>query len=171
MASLMEEMLQVLEGEQIEYEQLLQISKDKTSVIIANDIQKLQEITDREQLIVARIQKLDKKSTEILQDMKNVLSFEGDDLTIAKLVAMLKKQPAEENKLALAYDKLMTAAKNLKMVNEQNRMLVEQSLEMIEFDLNLYQSMNSAPKNANYDKNATNIDQAMISRGGFDAKQ
>ena len=40
--------------------------------------------------------------------------------------------------------------------NEQNEILLNQALEMVEFDLTLLKSMRQAPETANYNKNACN---------------
>jgi len=57
-------------------------------------------------------------------------------------------------------------------VNEQNRDLIQQSLEMVEFDLNLIHSMKSAPQTANYNKGAYTAGTVIgTDTGSFDAKQ
>ena len=55
MASLMENLIQVLEQESEEYEGLLSLSQKKTPIIVSSDLEKLQKITDDEQVIVSRI--------------------------------------------------------------------------------------------------------------------
>ena len=55
-------------------------------------------------------------------------------------------------------------------VNEQNRVLLEQALEMVNFDLTLFKSLRQAPETANYDKNAYNTGE-LLGSSGFDAKQ
>ena len=45
MAGLIEELMNILERENEEYQKLLEISKVKTGVIIKNDIQELSKIT------------------------------------------------------------------------------------------------------------------------------
>ena len=52
MASLVENLIDLLEQENSEYEKLLELSMKKTPVIIEGDISKLEEITDEEQIIV-----------------------------------------------------------------------------------------------------------------------
>ena len=53
MASLMENLIQVLEQESEEYEGLLSLSQKKTPIIVSSDLEKLQKITDDEQVIVS----------------------------------------------------------------------------------------------------------------------
>ena len=57
-------------------------------------------------------------------------------------------------------------------VNEQNRELIESSLEMVQFDMNVLQAMKTAPETANYTKEAYSSGDVMGNNaGGFDAKQ
>ena len=52
MASLIENLIDVLGKEDIEYKSLLDIAKEKTDAIIRNDIDELQIIVGREQQII-----------------------------------------------------------------------------------------------------------------------
>ena len=54
--------------------------------------------------------------------------------------------------------------------NKRNEALLQQALEMVEFDLTLFKSMRQAPETANYDKNACNTGD-LLGNSGFDAKQ
>ena len=83
---------------------------------------------------------------------------------------MLHKQPEEQAKLQQEYDKLLETAKKMKTCNERNRVLVEQALEMVEFDLTLFRSYRMAPETANYSKDAVNVGQTKGSQR-FDQKQ
>ena len=69
---------------------------------------------------------------------------------------MLASRPQEQQKLAKAHDELKAVAGDVRQVNEQNRLLLENALEMVEFDMNMLQSMNTAPETANYNKGAYN---------------
>ena len=59
-------------------------------------------------------------------------------------------------------------------INSANKNLIENSLEMIEFNMNFIQSTRMSPGNNNYDKNASaaggGVD-AGFGTGSFDAKQ
>ena len=63
-------------------------------------------------------------------------------------------------------------AVQMKRVNEQNQMLLENALDMVNFDLSLIQAMRQAPETANYNKGAYSSGSIMGSANGmFDAKQ
>ena len=85
---------------------------------------------------------------------------------------MLASRPEEQQKLAKAHDELKAVVQNVREVNEQNRTLLENALEMVEFDMNILQSLKAAPETANYDKGALSTGAHMgLSKKGFDAKQ
>ena len=172
MASLMENLISVLEEEGKAYEELLELSMKKTPIIIDGDLENLQKITDDEQIIVAKINRLDAKREEVTKDIANVLNKDVTKLKLADIIHLLSQRPVEQKLLAAAHDKLKEVVGQMTRINEQNRDLIQRSLEMVEFDLNLIQSMKSAPQTANYTKGAYSSGAFMgRNSGGFDAKQ
>lgn len=172
MASLMENLIAVLEQESSEYEGLLDLSQKKTPIIVSGDLEQLQKITDDEQVLVSRISNLEKKRTGIAADIANVLNRDVNTLKLANLIDMLSARPLEQAKLADAHDRLQTSVQGLKRINEQNRELLTNALEMVEFEMNLLQASKAAPETANYTRGAYNSGDTMgVSAGGFDAKQ
>lgn len=172
MASLMENLISVLQAEGTAYEELLELSMRKTSIIIDGDLERLQKITDEEQTVVAKINHLDAQREEVTKDIANVLNKDVTKLKLADIINMLSQRPVEQNQLAAAHDKLKGTVGQMKRINEQNRDLIQRSLEMVEFDLNIIHSMKSAPQTANYNKGAYNSGFVMgTGRGRFDAKQ
>lgn len=172
MASLMENLIDVLEKENAEYEKLLALSMQKTPVIVSEDLEKLAKITDEEQLIVSRINHLDVIRNEAVKDIANVLNKDVTKLKIVDLIKMLGTRPEEQQKLAAVFDKLQASVRNVARINEQNRELIQSALDMVQFNMNVIQSMKSAPETANYNKGAYNTgDMIGMNRKSFDAKQ
>ena len=172
MASLMEVLIDVLEQENQEYEKLLSLSMRKTSVIVSEDLTELTRITDEEQIIVGRINRLDHQRNEAVNDIADVLNKDVDKLKIVDLIRMLAARPEEQEKLAIVFDKLRESVRSVKRVNEQNRELIKDALELIQFDMNVPQAMNKAPESANYNRGAYNTgDMIGTSHMTFDAKQ
>lgn len=172
MASLMENLIDILNKESSEYENLLELSMKKTPTIVAGDLENLQQITDEEQIVVSRINNLEKLRIENINDIANVLNKDVTTLKLTNLIAMLEARPMERQKLAEVHDRLQSVVKRVQMVNNQNRELINNALEMVEFDMNLIQSMKTAPGTAEYNKGAYNAGNSMgVSRSGFDAKQ
>lgn len=171
MASLIENLITILEQESSEYEQLLGLSMKKTPVIVAGDLTKLQQITDEEQIVVGRINHLDGKRNEVIKDIANVMNKDVNTLKLVNLIQILESRPQESKRLAAVHDKLQEVVGNMKRVNEHNRELIANAMELVEFDMNMLQAMKSAPETANYNKGAYNAGSLMgTERGGFDAK-
>ncbi len=172
MASLMENLIEVLQQECVEYNGLLELSRRKTPIIVAGDLEKLQKITDEEQEWVGRITHLEKKRTEVTADIANVLNKDVTTMKLRDLVQMLSARPAEQKLLSDACDGLQGVVRQVQAVNEQNRELIQHSLELVEFDINLLQSMKAAPQTANYNRGAYTAGETMgVVDPGFDAKQ
>ena len=172
MASLMEVLIDVLEKENQEYERLLVLSMKKTPVIVSEDLNELSKITDEEQIIVSRINHLDAQRNEAINDIANVLNKDVNQLKIVDLIKMLAARPEEQEKLAAVFDKLQENVRNVKRTNEQNRELILQALELVQFNMNVLQSANKAPETANYNKGAYSTgDMIGMNHKAFDAKQ
>lgn len=172
MASLMENLIDVLYQENSEYEALLELSMKKTGVIIQGDLEKLAKITDEEQDVISRLNRLENKRQEVTTDVANVLNKDVNTLKLVDLIQMLAPRPAEQKKLADCHDKLTDTLMQMVRVNEQNRELIQNSLEMIEFDINMLQALKTAPETANYNKGAYNAGEVMgRTTRSFDAKQ
>ncbi len=172
MASLMENLIEILNKESEGYEGLLETSREKTAVIIKGDLEALALLTEEEQAKTGIIQSLDKKREEIMKDMANVLNMDVNTLKLTQLVEILSTRPEEQKALAAAIERVKAAAENLQRVNHQNSELLKNSIEMVQFELNLLQAMKTAPETANYSRGAYNTGDTMgVARKGFDAKQ
>lgn len=168
----MEDLIEVLNAESREYEVLLELSTRKTPVIVAGNLEELAKITDEEQNVVGRITHLENKRREVFADIANVINRDVKTLLLSDLIEVLGKRPQEQQKLANVHDQLKSVVHEVKRVNGQNRVLIQNSLEMIEYDLNMLQAMKTAPETANYNRGAYNTGATIgMGQGSFDAKQ
>lgn len=170
MASLMEELIMTLEKEDAIYKELIPIAEKKTRVIIKNDLEALREITKSEQDAVDRITALENKREEVVTNIGIVLNQKPEELNLKKIIRILKKQPKEQQRLSQLRDSLKANVNRLSQINVQNKVLIDESLEMIEFNMNLIQSTRMSPGN-NYDRGAQTTNTPLVSNGRFDARQ
>lgn len=170
MASLIEELIATLNQENEIYESLIPINEKKTKVIINNDLEALQEITKTEQEMVQKISALEAKRQEVIINIGTVINRNPGTLTLKNLIRLLEKQPKEQEQLSIIHDKLQKIVHRLTEINHQNQSLIEQSLEMIEFNMNFIQSTRMSPGN-NYNKNASGVEMQAEQTRRFDAKQ
>ena len=172
MASLMENLIEVLGQECDAYDELLALSQKKTQVIASANLENLQKITDDEQEAVGRVNHLDKRRMEVTTDIANVLNRDVETLKLSKMIELMSSRPGEQAKLAEAHDRLQSSVRELRRINEQNRELLENALEMVEFEMNILQASKAAPETANYTRSAYNSGTQMgVDSGNFDAKQ
>lgn len=170
MASLMNELLEVLDQEELVYRELVETSTKKKEVIIKADIKALEEITSDEQEIASKIKNIENKRISVMEDIANVLNRTTEELTVDAMLEILKNQPKEQEELASIRSRLRTTLAQLKEINEQNQILINQAMEMVEFDMALLKSMRQAPETANYNKQACNTGD-LLGSNGFDARQ
>lgn len=173
MASLIRDLITVLKEEGEIYEYLLPMTREKKQVIINNDLPSLQKITAEEQKAIEILNVLERRREEVIVNIGTVLGMDADTMKISDIISVLKKQPDEQKELRDVHIGLKKTVEELKRLNDLNRVLMEQSLEMIAFDLNVLQSMKSVPLSNNYNKDARQqFDRnPYSSKGVFDAKQ
>ncbi|MBQ8413329.1 MAG: flagellar export chaperone FlgN, partial [Lachnospiraceae bacterium] len=114
MASLIENLITQLNEEYAVYEQLLQVSMDKTSAIVANDLDRLRDTTDKEQLLVDTVTGLENNRRQTMNNIASVLNKKSDELRIIDVVEFLKGQPEFYEPLVEINEKLGKLAKKLR---------------------------------------------------------
>lgn len=171
MASLIDVLISTLEQENTEYEGLLELGLQKTGIIIRNEVDELSRMVEKEQLVVDRIMVLEKKRTEVSQDIAEVLNKDVKTLTLTRLIELLSSQKKERDALVSIHDKLSLTMKRMVEVNERNKALLNESMEMLRFEMNLVQSMKRGPETNNYGRDAYISNNYTLPNTGFDRKQ
>lgn len=171
MASLIEELIDVLEQEYQLYKELIPIADGKTQIIVKNDLNSLQEITSKEQNAIDQISSLEHKREAVMLNIKTVINRKSKEFSLKDLIGLLDKQPKEQKALSMIHDNLKVTIQRLVAINNRNQSLIQQSLEMIEFNMNFIQSTRMSPGNNTYTKRASRYDAQMRGTGMFDAKQ
>ena len=173
MASMMENLIGVLQEELDTYKEFIPVLQDKTVAVIKNETDKLQNISTTEQQYLDKINNLENKREEIVKNMAIVFDKDYKTLTIKSIIKMLDNQPKDQQALSKIHDELISTVKVIIDINTHNKSLIEQSLEMIEFNMNVIRSTWMSPGSNNYDKGA-NVNEVMVSstaKMSFDTKQ
>lgn len=152
MASLIENLITELNEEYAVYEKLLRVSMEKTSAIVSNDLERLRETTDKEQLFVDTVTGLEADRRQTMDNIATVLNRKKGEITIMNVVEFLEGQPEFHDPLLEINEKLAKLVRKLRSVNEHNQNLITESLSMIEYDINLLQNLNRAPETAEYNR-------------------
>lgn len=170
MASLIEELINVLEEECVIYENLYEVSTKKTEVIVKADIDELQKITEHEQNVIDEVLVLEKRRQTIVSNIAVVLNQDPKTLTIADIIRIMENQPQFRQPLSELHKRLRNIAQQLQQTNVWNRELLENALEMTEFNINILQTAGQAPETANYDKKSYSGDLLGVATSQFDSK-
>jgi len=167
-ASLIEELIGVLEEETGCYEKLLNMADNKKDVIIKGDVPSLQEITKVEQEMAGHILRLEKNRKQCIDDICLVLNKKTEDMTIKSLIGMLTGD--DKVRLEEINEKLISIITDLQLHNEVHKKLIQQSLDFIDFTVNAVQSTTDAIPSNSYQAKGNRYDQ-YSGRNFFDAKQ
>ncbi len=92
-------------------------------------------------------------------------------MKLEQIVQTLKNQPDEQKKLQELHDRLRRTIARLQELNVQNKDLLDQVLEMVEFNMNVIRSTRMSSGSSNYSSSAAQVDLPDMEAGMFDAKQ
>lgn len=124
-----------LEKENSIYEKLLSISKEKKDIIIDGKINELDSIIKMEGNLIMEISKLEDEREKAVNDLAKELGCNREELSISYLCnKVVDKRVAHLNKIS---DSIGNTLEELKEINDLNGKLIEQSLEFINFSINL----------------------------------
>lgn len=170
MASLIEELIEVLEDTTGCYEEYLALANNKKDVIINGDAPSLQSLTDKEQSVAGRLLRLEKKRIEILKDICNVTNKDYETIKLTDLIEMLKTQKDLQKSLHKSTTDLTAVLKLVNEINSINKQLLEEAIEYSDIMTNIAKSNHEIIVNNGYEKKGKYNDDK-ITRTFFDAKQ
>ena len=110
MASLVEELVTVLEEEEKIYQTLISYGEKKTDILIRADVPELEKLTCLEQLASDDLVTHSNQQVQLLKDIANVLGRTEEKMTVTRLITLLESQPDVQKKLTEARDRLLAAA-------------------------------------------------------------
>ncbi len=106
MASLLENLVDVLEKENAEYENLVDLAERKTPAVVQGDLAAITQITEDEQEIVGRLQTMEKQRTKALAEIANVVNRDVENMKLKDLIQMLEKMPKQQERLKGVHERL-----------------------------------------------------------------
>ncbi len=171
MASLMEELIQTLNEEESLYGQLIPVEEEKTRAIISNDLDALREIAVQERELVDRTSALENKREQVAMDIATVLGRDPKTITLEQIASVLKNQPQDQKKLQEVHDRLRRTVSRLQELNDQNKDLLKEAIDMVEYNMNVIRSTRMSSGSSNYSSDASEVAGMAPQHGMFDAKQ
>jgi len=128
-------LIETINAETAAYSEVLKVAEGKTRLIIDSKSDELEELVKTEQAYSQKLEKLDARRSAAAERLAQQFKAEPKGITVSKLVSLLRS-PLSETLNASAKSLMATVAK-LKDVNALNQKLIKNSLEYIEFSLNI----------------------------------
>ncbi len=138
MSQLTEQLARILEREQAIYNEVLELAEKKKKIIIDGKLRELDEITRRETEIVGiliKLENLRSQTSEQLAAEKGIREL----VSVRDLLPLL--DPKDQLYISALQAQLKGTITALQNVNELNGKLLKQSLELVDFNLNLISSI------------------------------
>lgn len=122
---------------------LLELSKQKREFLIAGEAQKLEAVTRQEEVLILRIGKLEVLREKALQEIAAEHNLNIQGLTISQLRQMADEQVAEQIK---EFEQVFSSITNeLVPLNQLNTQLIQQSLNFVNYNINLLAQTQTGP--------------------------
>lgn len=140
MSKSVEQLITALKKEYDIYRDYVDIAKKKKDLIIKGNIKELDHVTGLEQDMILNMGKIDKIRAAIIGNLLNELQVK-EIANISELVPYLEEE--DRVKVLSLKDKLEKVLQEIQELNDLNGRLIQQSLEYIDFNLNLMTSANT----------------------------
>lgn len=140
MAGLIYQLIENLNNEISVFREILETSKREKEEIVKGDLDLINKSVKKLEELSSRAKRLESSRTELISDVALVLNKNKDTITISEIIESIKNQPEEHNSLSSAVSKINELLIEVKEVNEINKSLISQSLEYINYSVNVLQS-------------------------------
>ncbi|NLC69678.1 MAG: flagellar protein FlgN [Clostridiaceae bacterium] len=149
-------LLSIFEKEAELYSKFLDLSRQKTEVLINGDVRELENITKNELVLIESVGELEETREQAVSEIACGMGVEASSLTISSIIDNLDKawdkgwDKAWAEKLKKARANILCTIEEIRKTNMRNKVLIDASLEYIDFSLNLLSSTND--KGINYSR-------------------
>ncbi len=135
METQIKQLIDILNRQTMVYESILKLSKQKTDLIVAGKIKELENLVKLEQVLVLQISRLEQQREETIESLSSQLALQHEDISITNLLTHLKEE--QQAQLISFQKRMKETIEELKNTNDLNAKLIKQSLEYIEFSMNM----------------------------------
>ncbi|QZY54321.1 flagellar protein FlgN [Crassaminicella profunda] len=141
MSKSIEQLILALNKECEIYQDYLNLANKKKAIIIEGNVKELERITQQEQDIIVNMGKIDQIRTAIVGNILHELDIEYIG-NISDLSNYL--EPLYKTKVVDLKNKLESLLREIQHLNELNAKLIHQSLDYIDFNMNVITSLDTA---------------------------
>jgi len=139
------ELIAVLEQEARVFDDILKISKNKTNVIVSGKVNDLESIIKLEQALVLQIGRLENVREELVLKLSKQINIKPSEITLSQLSKLLHNDQTDI--LKKFQNRINNLINELRNTNDLNSKLIKNSLDYIDFSINLFAAMGPASNN------------------------
>ena len=143
MAGMIDQLIVILNEQHTRCEELLGLALEKKDVIVQNDIEQLQKITNLENMVISQNNRLERQRVSLTDDISEVLGKRGQLNELSAMVDAMEGQP-QQAPLREIGTKLREILDKLKEANDFNKMLIENALDYVNYSLNVIRTADQA---------------------------
>lgn len=119
------------------HNQLLELAHEKKDLIISNDLEQLNGVVNRESRLLRRVQEAEARRLEAMNRYLIGKGYRPNPQITVSDVLKLVFRAEDKERLQQAQKQLLVVMEQLKAANELNQQLIQQSLQFIQFSLDL----------------------------------
>lgn len=164
MDQLSSQIIDVLEVQYRLHQEILELSRSKTDIIVEGRIQDLDKIVKMEQSLIIQIGKLENKREELLKELAERLNVSVEDLNLKNLAKRM--DPHKSKQIMDIGKRFEELTGEQKKFNQLNSSLIKKNLEFIAFSLEVLTQDRSSGNIYQKEGDQT----SKIQRNLFDAK-
>ncbi|ARF68468.1 hypothetical protein B7C51_12590 [Paenibacillus larvae subsp. pulvifaciens] len=133
-----EKMVHVMEGLIRLHRELLVLAREKTPVIVNNQVEKLNLIVHKENKLLREMNELNQERIQATGEYLLARGYRPDPKVTIRDLSRLIFKAEEKKELMELQEELMGLIEELRPINELNQKLIEQSLAFINYSLDLF---------------------------------
>lgn len=173
MAGIIYDLVNILEQQKECYEGLYTLATYKTQAIVDKEIDFLQDVVNREEEFLGRMAILEKKRELTFKDIALVTGINPKTITVTIIIQKMGEHLDVSKTLIKLRDDLLKIINKVKKENDHNKLLLEQSIEFVNFSLTAITSTKFTPMEHNYTKASLqqSLSQNLDTISMFDSKR
>ena len=133
------QLVEVMKEQAERYNELLGLSLEEKDVLVQNDIDTLTKITNLKKIVITQNNRLETKRVSLAKDIAEVMGYGEGEIELSKLIELMGEQP-EATELTEVATQLRETMDKLRVANDENKLLLENSLEFVEYSINVIRS-------------------------------
>lgn len=161
------EIINIVKEEIRVYREILLLSNEKRQILVEGKATELDRIVRIEQKLSTEVVKLEQERDRLLQEAVEAGDIDKEDIIVSKLIK--KMDEAAGKSINDASTELMGLLEAIKEINDINGELIKQSLDYIEYTVNIMSSTTQAT-NLTYGSDSVDGKKAGSKKTFFDSK-